>query len=110
MRSRRWRSPTKFWRWDCCASRRSRTRTAMFRWGNTRQPSCRGLVADDERMSVRLMQVNLERAGYQVVMAGDGAEALRQLREQPVDVAVVDAIMPRMDGFALLEAISQDSA
>ncbi len=65
----------------------------------------RVLVVDDA-MTVRELQRSiLERAGYQVVTANDGLDALARLAEQPVDLVLTDVEMPRMDGFSLTEAI-----
>src|SRR6202011_6050831 len=50
----------------------------------------------------------LETAGYAVVVAGDGAQALEVLRETHVDAIVSDIEMPRMDGFELTTAVRQD--
>lgn len=67
------------------------------------------LVVDDA-MTVRELQRSiLERAGYQVTTASDGVEAMARLVEQPVDLVLTDVEMPRMDGFALTEAIRADA-
>jgi CheY-like chemotaxis protein len=63
------------------------------------------LVVDDERPIVRLLQVNLERAGYQVRMAFSGAEALAQVCAEPPDLIVLDADMPLMDGYEVLNTL-----
>jgi CheY-like chemotaxis protein len=67
------------------------------------------LIVDDEPLIVRLIQVNLERAGYGVQMASNGREALQLLQEATVlpDLILLDGIMPYMDGF---EALSQMKA
>jgi two-component system chemotaxis sensor kinase CheA len=57
-------------------------------------------------MTVReLQRTILERAGYEVFTAIDGVEAMARLAEGPVDLVLTDVEMPRMDGFALTEAI-----
>jgi CheY-like chemotaxis protein len=65
---------------------------------------------DDEPLIVRLIQVNLERAGYGVQMASNGREALQQLQEAAVlpDLILLDGIMPYMDGFEALSQIKAD--
>lgn len=62
------------------------------------------LVEDDAnlRLTTRLV---LERQGFTVVTAEDGLDALARLRDQSVDVAVVDVLMPRMDGLTLLREL-----
>ncbi|MHB9134751.1 MAG: response regulator transcription factor [Armatimonadota bacterium] len=63
------------------------------------------LAVDDERHIVRLIQVNLERAGYQVVAAYDGREALKKIAEEKPDLIVLDVMMPYMDGLETLKQI-----
>jgi two-component system alkaline phosphatase synthesis response regulator PhoP/two-component system response regulator VicR len=63
------------------------------------------LAVDDERHIVRLIQVNLERAGYEVVTAYDGREALKKIEEEKPDMVVLDVMMPYMDGFETLKQI-----
>lgn len=63
------------------------------------------LAVDDERHIVRLIQVNLERAGYEVVTAYDGREALKKIDEERPDMVVLDVMMPYMDGFETLKQI-----
>jgi two-component system alkaline phosphatase synthesis response regulator PhoP/two-component system response regulator VicR len=63
------------------------------------------LAVDDERHIVRLIQVNLERAGYQVVTAFDGPEALKKVDVEKPDLVVLDVMMPKMDGFEVLKRL-----
>lgn len=63
------------------------------------------LVVDDSITTRTLEQSILEAAGYDVLTAVDGADGLRMLHEQECDLVVSDVEMPRMDGFALCEAI-----
>jgi two-component system chemotaxis sensor kinase CheA len=65
----------------------------------------RVLVVDDALTVRELQRSILERAGYEVRTASDGLEALARLAEWPVDLVLTDVEMPRMDGFALTEAI-----
>jgi len=66
------------------------------------------LVVDDERHIVRLVQVNLERQGYQVVSAFDGREALKKVESERPDLIVLDVMMPHMDGFEVLKRLKSD--
>jgi two-component system, OmpR family, alkaline phosphatase synthesis response regulator PhoP len=68
------------------------------------------LAVDDEPNIVRLIQVNLERHGYQVETANNGAQALAKIRENRPDLLVSDVMMPEMDGFELLSSIRRDPA
>jgi two-component system chemotaxis sensor kinase CheA len=63
------------------------------------------LVVDDSITTRTLEQSILEAAGYDVVAAADGADAWKSLQERGADAVVADVDMPRMDGFALCEAI-----
>jgi DNA-binding response OmpR family regulator len=63
------------------------------------------LVADDDPHIVELVAFRLERAGYDVVRATDGREALRVLMEQPPDLAVLDVMMPVHDGYQITREI-----
>jgi len=66
------------------------------------------LVVDDERHIVRLVQVNLERAGYEILTAFDGIEALEKVKTESPDMVVLDVMMPRMDGFEVLKNLQAD--
>lgn len=63
------------------------------------------LVVDDSITTRTLEQSILEAAGYDVLTAVDGADGWRQLQERGADLVVADIEMPRMDGFALCEAM-----
>jgi DNA-binding NtrC family response regulator len=65
------------------------------------------LVVDDEYALRRALMRMLESHGMQVVSAGDGAEAMELLAREPVDVAVVDLMMPRVGGLEVLELVRQ---
>lgn len=66
------------------------------------------LAVDDERHIVRLVQVNLERQGYEVVTAFDGKEALEKIASENPDLVVLDVMMPYMDGFEVLQTIRKN--
>jgi chemosensory pili system protein ChpA (sensor histidine kinase/response regulator) len=66
------------------------------------------LVADDSDEILKQCEGLLSAEGYQVFVAGDGAEALRLIREEHPDVVVLDLLMPRMTGFDVLREIRQD--
>lgn len=67
------------------------------------------LVCDDERHIVRLIQVNLEKEGYQVVTAYDGKEGLEKVKSEKPDLLVLDVMMPYMDGFEVLKNLRRDT-
>jgi two-component system chemotaxis sensor kinase CheA len=68
-------------------------------------PRRRILVVDDSITTRTLERSILEAAGYEVITAVDGSDGWRVLQEQGCDLVVADIEMPRMDGFALCEAI-----
>jgi two-component system alkaline phosphatase synthesis response regulator PhoP len=70
--------------------------------------SKRVLVVDDERHIVRLIQVNLEREGYQVLTAFDGKDGLQKAKNEKPDLVVLDVMMPYMDGFEVLKNMKAD--
>jgi two-component system chemotaxis sensor kinase CheA len=63
------------------------------------------MVVDDTLMVRELQRSILERGGYTVRTASDGAEALAMLTEQPADLVVTDLEMPNVDGFLLIKSI-----
>lgn len=66
------------------------------------------LVVDDQPHIVRLIQVNLEKEGFEVATAGDGVEGLQRAQETQPDLVILDVIMPRKDGFTLLRELKAD--
>jgi two-component system, cell cycle response regulator len=68
------------------------------------------LVADDSATVRAVLGAQLGGAGYAVVPAADGREALARLREDRPDVALLDIEMPELDGFAVLDAVRADPA
>jgi len=63
------------------------------------------LVVDDEPRMVNFMRMNLELEGCRVLTASNGREALDKAREQMPDVALLDIMMPGMDGFETLRRL-----
>ena len=59
------------------------------------------LLAEDDPALRRYLEIVLQRAGYQVVSAADGLEAMKFLLSSTVDVVVTDAVMPNLDGYEL---------
>jgi len=66
------------------------------------------LTCDDEKHIVRLIQVNLERQGYEVITAFNGAECLEKVKEDRPDLIVLDVMMPEMTGFEVLDILKKD--
>ncbi|MBP2240777.1 DNA-binding response OmpR family regulator [Cytobacillus eiseniae] len=63
------------------------------------------LIVDDDLNILRLVHIHLTEAGYKVIQAKDGMEALDILKTEACDLAVVDLMMPFMDGYELTKAI-----
>jgi chemosensory pili system protein ChpA (sensor histidine kinase/response regulator) len=70
----------------------------------------RVLLVDDSVSVRKFVGGMLERAGFHVVAARDGAEALQQLAESPVDIVVTDLEMPRLNGYELIRDLSRESS
>jgi DNA-binding response OmpR family regulator len=71
--------------------------------------SMRILVVDDEPRYLRLLEANLRTKDYDVFTATDGEEALESFSANPVDLILLDIMLPRMDGFAVCRRIRQFS-
>ena len=69
--------------------------------------SSRILVVDDEADISTILSVTLRRAGFEVETAGDGVEAIDQIRRQPPDLVILDVMMPRADGLETLKRIRE---
>lgn len=68
------------------------------------------LVCDDDELLTELLQFRLEAKGFDVVVAGDGREALDSVSKAPPDAIVLDAMMPGMDGLEVLRRLREDAA
>lgn len=66
------------------------------------------LVVDDEERNLRLMEALLLPLGYEIFFAADGEEALTKTQEVSPDLILLDAMMPKMDGFEVARQIKND--
>ncbi len=66
------------------------------------------LAVDDEKHILRLVQINLEKAGYEVVTGSNGREAIEKVRSEKPELIVMDVMMPEMDGFEALKQLKAD--
>ena len=66
------------------------------------------LVVDDENQIRRLVRETLEQAGYHVTEGRDGKEALQQYRLAPVDLVIMDILMPNQDGLETTVALRRE--
>lgn len=65
------------------------------------------LIADDEKEIVKLLKIYLGTDGLTVLEANDGAQALALLKTHDIDLAIVDIMMPKVDGYQVIKAIRQ---
>jgi signal transduction histidine kinase len=63
------------------------------------------LVVDDQPVNLQVVSTLLRRQGYEVVVAGNGEEALARYREATPDLVLLDMLMPGMDGFEVLKSL-----
>ena len=66
------------------------------------------LIVDDEAPMRKYLAANLKARGYEVLVAEDGSEALKLIAERPIDLLLLDIMMPGPDGMAVLEAVRRD--
>ncbi|ARB40510.1 MULTISPECIES: response regulator transcription factor [Mammaliicoccus] len=66
------------------------------------------LVVDDEQSIVTLLKYNIEQAGYQVIVAYDGVQALEKVNEEKPDLVVLDVMLPEKDGIEVCKTIRSD--
>ena len=72
--------------------------------------SKRILIVDDEPRYLRLLEANLRTEGYETVTAQDGVQALDVFSSQPIDLVLLDVMMPKLDGFAACQRIREFSS
>src|SRR5690349_18626923 len=68
------------------------------------------LVVDDDEDVRELLRRTLAKAGFAVVTAIHGADALRVFRSQPFNMVVTDVIMPEMDGLELIRVLRREQS
>ncbi|MCY1527557.1 Transcriptional regulatory protein WalR [compost metagenome] len=66
------------------------------------------LIADDEPNIVISLEFLLEQAGYRVLVAHDGQEALEAIQRQPPDLVLLDVMLPRLSGFDVCQKIREN--
>jgi CheY-like chemotaxis protein len=66
------------------------------------------LLAEDEKDVAEMYQIAFEKAGFRVVIAADGEEALKIARDDRPDVFLLDINMPKKDGFEVLSDLRSD--
>jgi len=66
------------------------------------------LVVDDDQDTVAILARHLEREGFVPIEANSGAQCLKMVHENEVDVILLDLMMPEMDGFEVVKALKDD--
>ncbi|MGH2751701.1 MAG: response regulator transcription factor [Actinomycetota bacterium] len=66
------------------------------------------LICDDDPVILRLLQVNLELEGYEVLLAHDGEEAFEMASQEAPNLIILDIMMPRMDGYQTVAALKDN--
>jgi DNA-binding response OmpR family regulator len=72
--------------------------------------SLKALLAEDDPDIQLVARLSLKRAGFQVVLATNGAEALQQVSSERPDVALLDWMMPELDGLEVCRRLKADPA
>lgn len=65
------------------------------------------LVADDDAIFLRVCSKVLRSAGYEVLTAGDGNQALHVLRTEKIDLIIIDVLMPNKDGLETIKLVRE---
>jgi CheY-like chemotaxis protein len=66
------------------------------------------LLVEDEEILTNLLQKKLTKEGYEVLVARNGLEGLKLMREIKPDLVLLDIIMPKMGGFEVMEEMNRD--
>ena len=67
-------------------------------------------MADDEPYILEIMAKKVKQAGYEVITASDGEDALYSIKSENPDIILLDLNMPKMDGFTVLKKIRENPA
>ncbi len=66
------------------------------------------LIIEDEELLLNLLKKKLEELNYEVFIAKDGIMGLKAIKENELDLILLDVVMPKMGGFELLEKMGED--
>lgn len=67
------------------------------------------LLVEDDLPLVRMYEIVLKKAGFELVIALDGEEGLAKIKAENPDVVLLDLVLPKKDGFTLLKELENDS-
>ncbi len=68
------------------------------------------LIADDEVEIADLVALHLQKEGYHIVKASDGKAAIHAIQSQSIDLAILDIMMPELDGYEVTRQIREKSS
>jgi DNA-binding response OmpR family regulator len=68
------------------------------------------LIVDDEPNIILSLEYLMKREGFEVAVAADGERALQAMAEQPPDLVILDVMMPRLNGFEVLQRVRAQPA
>ncbi|NOQ68251.1 response regulator [Patescibacteria group bacterium] len=66
------------------------------------------LIIEDEKVLSELLEKKIKEEGYEASIAMDGEEGLESMKKEKPDLVLLDIIMPRMDGFRVMEEMNKD--
>ena len=67
------------------------------------------LLVDDEPLIIKGLRFTLEQEGYEILTASDGEEALEVFHSEPVDLVLLDVMLPKLDGISVCQRIREQS-
>ena len=67
------------------------------------------LLVEDDVFLANIYQTKFTKEGFNVILAGDGEEALKAVKTKKPDIILLDILLPKLDGFAVLEKLKEDS-
>ena len=68
------------------------------------------LIVDDEISVIKILKIRLEQAGYEVISAMDGDEGWEKFKDEKPDLAILDIVLPAIDGDTLCELIKGEGS
>jgi two-component system response regulator RpaA len=68
------------------------------------------LIVEDDLFLAEIYQKKFEMEGFKVSMAGDGEKAVADIKKKMPDLVLLDILLPKLDGFSVLEAIKSDES
>lgn len=73
------------------------------------QPNKKILLVEDDMFLSKIMEERLQDEGWEVNLAGNGEEGIQKVKSYLPDLVLLDMILPKMNGFEVLEALKRDS-